>query len=594
MDSQHDKGKGTTFGRQMMQYIANRLPFAGTQQLIDNINEVNPKFKHFFPAGSNREQLLSKHSISQLPSTPQPHGAIQIDKNYHQFMYANVDHDKGKRLRDYRVMAAFSEVADALDEICDDVITKDEQTDEIIKVKFKVGSDLSNQQEEEIKKEFHKFVNHFELEKNGWVYFRKLLVEGELFFEHIVHEKHTEAGILGIVSIPTESMDIIYDNVQNLLVKGYLLRKPIFNEKTNAIEKFEYIPLEKNQVTYINSGIWNENKTMQLPFIENCRRAYRQLSLIEDSIVIYRLVRAPERLVFNVDVGNMPPPKAEAYLKQLMHNYWSRKTYDKSQGGTINAFNPQSMLDSFWFAKRAGSEGTQVNQLQGGQNLGELTDLMYFVKKLYKSLKVPSSRLEPESQYNDSATILREELKFARFIIRLQQSFAEGIKQSFVTHLQLKNLWDKYKLKENMISLDFVAPTAFHQFREQQLFELKYNNFNSMAGNQEVSTTYAQKKWLEWSDTEIKQNREWLKKDAAMQFELGQIVANGPNWREGVADAESGPGQMPGGSAGPMGSSSPIDIEQSPPSAEVPASDIGGDTPGPAPASSTETSALPS
>ena len=99
---------------------------------------------------------------------------------------------------------------------------------------------------------------------------------------------------------------------------------------------------------------------------------------------------------------------------------------------------------------------------------------MYFVKKLYKSLKVPSSRLEPEAQYNDSSTILREELKFARFIIRLQQSVAEGIKQSFVAHLQLKKLWKKYKLKENHFSLEFIPPTSFHQFREQQLFELKY------------------------------------------------------------------------------------------------------------------------
>ena len=116
----------------------------------------------------------------------------------------------------------------------------------------------------------------------------------------------------------------------------------------------------KNQITYVNSGVWNEDKTMRIPFIENARRSYRQLSLIEDAIIIYRLVRAPERLVFNVDVGNMAPPKAEAYIKKLMQNYWGRKTYDSAQGKTVQAFNPQSMLDSFWFAKRAGSEGTDV------------------------------------------------------------------------------------------------------------------------------------------------------------------------------------------------------------------------------------------
>lgn len=591
MDQDAD-GRASTFGRQLMTYISNRLPFASSRQLINDIGEVNPKFKHFYKTGSDRDALLSKHSISQIPSTTQGTGAIQIDKNYHQFMYANVDHDKGKRLRDYRVMAAYAEVADALDEICDDIINKDENTKSIVSTQFNPQAGLSNLQEQEIANEFQKFSNHFQLEKNGWEYFRRLLVEGELFFEHIVHTKHPEAGVLGVVSIPTESMDVIYDNVQNQMVKGFLLRKPVYNEKTQTLEKFEYIPLDKNQITYINSGIWNENKTMRMPFIENCRRAYRQLSLIEDSIVIYRLVRAPERLVFNVDVGNMPPPKAEAYLKQLMHNYWSRKTYDKSQGGTINAFNPQSMLDSFWFAKRAGSEGTQITQLAGGQNLGELTDLMYFVKKLYKSLKVPVNRLDPDSTYSDSSTILREELKFARFLIRMQQHFAEGLKQSFITHLKLKKLWSAYNLKENYFTLEFNPPTSFYAFREQQLFELKYNNFNSMAGNPEVSTTYAQKKYLDWSDMEVKQNREWLKKDAAMQFEISQIAANGPNWREAVEAPEEGAPAAPAGGAGPSLGGAPI----SPAEAPMPETPEASDTAAPAPTevSGAETSALPS
>jgi hypothetical protein len=591
MEPQND-GKGSTFGRQLMQYISNRLPFASSSELINNINEINPKFKHFYSAGSNKEAVIAKHSISQVPAASnQPQGAIQIDKNYHQFMYANVDHDKGKRLRDYRVMAAFSEVADALDEICDDIINVDGETKTIMKVNLRNTSDLNSLQEQEITKEFNTFINHFELEKNGWEYFRRLLVEGELFFEHIIHNEHPEAGILGVVSVPTESMDVIYDNVQNLLTKGFILRKPVYNENTNNLEKYEYIPLDKNQITYVTSGIWNENKTMRLPFIENCRRAYRQLSLIEDSIVIYRLVRAPERLVFNVDVGNMPPPKAEAYLKQLMHNYWSRKTYDKSQGGNINAFNPQSMLDSFWFAKRAGSDGTAVQALPGGSNLGELTDLMYFVKKLYKSLKVPASRLEPETAYNDSATILREELKFARFLIRIQQSFAEGIKQSFITHLQLKNIWKSFKLKENMFSLEFNPPSNFHKFREQQLFEVKFNNFNQLASSPEISNTYCQKKYLDWTDKEIKHNREWLKKDAAIQFELAQIIANGPNWRAGFETEEApGPGTPTGGGGAPM----QMPTAAAPAGqADVPA---GEETPAAAPAevSGAETSALPS
>ncbi len=125
-----------------------------------------------------------------------------------------------------------------------------------------------------------------------------------------------------------------------MIIKGYILRKPIFDpNKPEKIEKFDFIPMDDNQVSYINSGIWNQDKTFRLPFIENARRAYRQLSLVEDAIVIYRLVRAPERLVFNVDVGNMAPPKAEAYLRKLIQEYWSKKTFDVNQSGQVQKLN---------------------------------------------------------------------------------------------------------------------------------------------------------------------------------------------------------------------------------------------------------------
>jgi hypothetical protein len=548
-----DKGKGSTFGRSLMQYIAQRLPYS-TSQVLDDVSEYNPKYKHFYSAGTRREESLARHSVSQMTSSDNEwaEGAVGVNTNYHSFMYANVDFDKAKRLRDYRIMAAFAEVSDALDEICDDIIVTDDKGN-VIDLMFKEDVDLSNLQKEELKKEFKTFINHFNLETKGWEIFRKLLVDGEIFFEHIIHEEHPEAGVLGTVEVPTEIIDPIFDNIQNNLIKGHLLRRPVMNPNTNTIEKMEYIPFDKNQMTYIHSGIWNEDKTLRLPFVENCRRAYRQLSLIEDAIVIYRLVRAPERLVFNVDVGNMSPPKAEAYLKKLMHNYFSKKTYDKAQGSSVNSFNPQSMLDSFWFAKRQGSEGTNVSQLAGGANLGELTDLMYFVKKLYKSLRVPTNRLEVESTYQEGTSILREELKFARFLIRLQTQVAQGFKNSFITHLKLKEMWDAYDLKENFFDPVFTPPSNFFALREQQLLELKSANFGNFANNESISNTYAMKKYLDWSDQQIKQNREWLKKDAQLTWEIGQIATNGPNWREVLQQ-----GMEPGGDMGGMGGGMPM------------------------------------
>jgi len=389
-----DPNRESTFGRDLMKYVSSKLPYQSVN-IQDKINTLNPKYEEFFDKGTKREEALARQSISSsLTFTDDLYANVVQNKDYHNFMYANLQPDKGRRLTDYRVMAAFSEVADALDEICDEFINKDDNGD-IVKLRFREAR-ISEEQKEKLKKEFQKYIGYFDLENKGWEYIRQLLVDAEVYWEHIVHKKYPEEGILGVVSVPSDIIDPIFENVQNQIIRGYLLRKNIYDTKNpGKVAKVELIPMDGNQVTYINSGIWNETKTVRLPFIENARRAYRQLSLIEDAIVIYRLVRAPERLIFNVDVGNMAPPKAEAYLRKLMTNYWSRRTYDADQGATVQKFNPQSMLDSFWFAKRAGSEGTQVTQLPGGSNLGELTDLMYFVKKLYKALKVPTNTLNP-------------------------------------------------------------------------------------------------------------------------------------------------------------------------------------------------------
>jgi len=561
-----NQDRGDSFGRQFIKYISDKLPYQN-YTAIDNLETLNPKYKHFFQSGTIRDELLSKYSVSsnviEGGNPANGIGGIVLDDKYSNYIYANVDQDKGKRLRDYRIMAAFSEVSDALDEICDEFLNRDNDG-EFVKLDIKSG-DQSEEVQKEIKKEFKKFVEYFNFDERGWEYVRNLLVDGELYFEHIIHSKSPESGILGIISIPTEIVDPIYDNVQNYLIKGFLLRKPILDPTRTTLQnkslvRMQLVPLDKNQVTYINSGVWNEEKTFRLPFIEKARRAYRQLSQIEDAIVIYRLVRAPERLVFNVDVGSMNAPQAEAYLKRLMNQYWSRKTFDKSQGNdgrVVQAFNPQSMLDNFWFAKREGSQGTNVTSLAGGQNLGQLDDLIYFIKKLYSALKVPTNRVDPNSQTKDGSEVLREELKFAKFIIRLQQQFSVSIRDSFVTHLKLKKLWDKYSLKEPHLKVAFNPPSNFYELREQQKFELKSNNFNAMAGNDMIAPSYAQKLYLGWDDEKIAANREWLKKDAALRWEKSQIETAGPNWREAVVQGQPAGEAAPGG-GGMGGGGAPV------------------------------------
>jgi len=545
-DQQNNSGQSG-----FLKNLVNKLPY---QSLDFNkvLGDLNPKYSSFEETGMRRVEALAKNSIfynNDFNNTGT--GQIAVDGNYSSLVYANVEENKGGRMRDYRIMASFSEISDALDEICDECINKDDAGN-IVNLIFR-NTEIDEEKQQVIKDEFEKYIDYFDLDRKGFEYFRQILIEGELYFEHIIHKGYTNDGILGAVILPSDLIDPIYDNIQNMIIKGYILRKPIFDpNKPEKIEKFDFIPMDENQISYVNSGIWNQDKTFRLPFIENARRAYRQLSLVEDAIVIYRLVRAPERLVFNVDVGNMAPPKAEAYLRKLIQEYWSKKTFDSNQSGQVQKFNPQSMLDSFWFAKRAGSEGTSVTQLAGGANLGELADLVYFVNKLYKALKVPLNRLNPDSQFSDGNEILREELKFAKFIIRMQQQFASGLKNGFITHLKLKDLFDSYDLKPQNIHLEFNVPTNFYELRESQKLELKATNFNSLASNEFVAATYAQKRYLGWNDVDVKANREFLRKDAEMQWELQQIGAGGPNWRDDLQAAPAG-GLEAGGAAAPAG-----------------------------------------
>jgi hypothetical protein len=228
---------------------------------------------------------------------------------------------------------------------------------------------------------------------------------------------------------------------------------------------------------------------------------------------------------------------------------------------------------------------------------------MYFVKKLYQSLKVPTTRLDPQDAFRDGAEMLREELKFARFIIRLQQLFSGSLKSGFITHLQMRGLWKEFELKEESILVEFNVPTNFYELRESQKLELKVANFGSLVSNESVSPTFAQKRYLGWSDIEIKANREFLRKDKELKWELTQIEQLGPNWKElaqkqaenmeaggapeGGAGAAGGPPmggggglppEFPGGGAGAGGAP---EGEEAPPE-ETTAPEAGAETPPPA------------
>ena len=579
-----------------------RIPYS--KNIIDSVTKLNPKYEVFDELTRRKVERLSAQSVVYgTPGSPGSTnnygiGGIAQNMNFYEFMYANVDmNDKVRRLHEYRKMASQTEFSDAIDEICDDCIVYNGEDSTV--VQFDITGEHGRETKKELSKEWKNFIQFFQLEDRGWEYFRQFLIDGELFFENIISKNRPDYGILGVMNIPTELVTPIYDNVQNDIIKGFMLRKPIKTEDGKAIEKEQLILMEPQQVSYIHSGIWNSDRTIRLPYIEAARRPYKQLSLIEDAIIIYRLVRAPERLVFKVDVGNMNVPQAEAYLKRLMHQFWTKKTYDFSgNGGVQNAYNPQSMLDAFWFPKRNGQSGTDVETLAGGQNLGQLDDLLFFQKKLYKALKIPLSRMDPNNVFSDGTTITREELKFATFVMRIQRNFAMGIKNAFVTHLKLRKMWHEYDLRESDVSIKFNTPTSFGVMREQQVFAIKLENFNSLSQNEGIANSYAQRYYLGFSTEQQAENREWLRLDAALQWELSKITTEGPDFAntqgamaQAAADISGGGGG--GGSAfspdvppdfGPAPGGAPQEGGAAPQAGQTPAPAGGAPAPAPAPA----------
>lgn len=573
----HSNAGTSSAGQSFISTLIARMPY--TYKVLHNAIESNPKYENFNDLDSRKEARVKQLSVLHGGDTTGSAGMLMLDKRYHNIMYADVDTDKIRRVMEYRKMASYAELADCIDEIADEAIVKDDQGN-ICKMTLKGDHDKVIQ--DAIQKEWGKFIENYDLEDKGFEYIRQFLIEGELFFENVISKTRPDYGIVGVVRIPTELINPVYDNIQNQTLTGFMVKKPHVSPKSSVTsqDQEELIIYDKNQVTYIHSGLWNEDRTIRLPYIENSRRAYKQLSLVEDSIIIYRLVRAPERLVFKVDVGNMPVPKAEEYIKKLMQQYWSRKNFDSSQSRVGNVYDPQSMLDAYWFTKRGNSTGTEVQQLPGGANLGQLDDLMYFVKKLYKTLKVPVTRLDPADPFKDGTEITREELRFARFIIRIQNQIAQGIKNSFITHLQLrgkltedsKSLWAEWHLREHQINVTFNPPSYFATMREQQIFDLKSNNFQKLTSSELISQSFAQKYYLGLTDRQMAENREWLRKDAALSWEIQNIVSSGPGFRKqmaAMADLEAvGSGNAllggAGGSALPGGGELPPEFGPGP------------------------------
>lgn len=529
--------------------VANDMHVLGNFMAVDPAVGANRKYDIFRQTGIRRREGLANNAVSVSFERPAELSLAQMGRYnpYGSIFYSTLNDNKAGRLYEYRLMAAYSEVLNALENICNEFITVDDKG-QVATLNY-TKPNASVIETTTLNDEFQYFVKLFNFEEKGFNYCWKYLTEAEVFLELIINDSSAEnlkEGILGVLDISAELIDTVWKSKNAMIIDSFIGRKPIYDPNDpNKLEKIELVPYQANQLFYVYSGKWDSEGEFFVPFIERARRRYIQLSYIEDAIVIYRLVRAPERLVFTVPTGNMAPYDAERYMKTLMDQYWKTKVMDVNTGDITQKYNPQSMTDAYYFSKPQNGEAISVTQLKGGDNLGELKDLDFFLRALYRDLKVPSSFLSNEKAVNtDPSQILVEELRFADFITSIQKSFAYALKQAFITHLKFKGLWQRYKLHENHLEVRFNQPGSYYLMRELQITQMRNDIFNAISANEMISKIYALKKYFKWTDKEILANIAFLKTEAALLWEIQQRREYGPTWKNMITGQGDG---QPGG-----------------------------------------------
>ena len=399
-------------------------------------------------------------------------------------------------IRRYREMSLHPECDRAIEDIVNEAIVSDlyDSPVEIELSNLRVSDSLKTK----IREEFHFIKELMDFDKKAHEVFRNWYVDGRVYYHKLIDLKRPQDGIQEIRYIDAAKIKFIRekkkkDSKSANLALPTMTEDPTKMDFPEIEEYFMYNPrstygattfatsqpygqgikIAKDAITYVTSGLVDRNKHTTLSYLHKAIKALNQLRMIEDSLVIYRLSRAPERRIFYIDVGNLPKVKAEQYLKEVMSRYRNKLVYDAATGEIRDDKKFMSMLEDFWLPRREGGRGTEITTLPGGQNLGELTDVEYFQKKLYRSLNIPESRLSGDTGFNlgRSSEILRDELQFSKFVGRLRKRFANIFHDMLKTQLILKNIVtpEDWEYMSDHIQYDFLYDNHFAELKETEL-----------------------------------------------------------------------------------------------------------------------------
>ena len=383
-----------------------------------------------------------------------------------------------------------------------------------------------------IREEFDEILRLLDFENRSYEIFRRWYVDGRLFYHKVIDPKNPKGGLIDLRYIDprkirkvTEYEEKKPDQLRGMDLNTQLTQRAasyfLYNPKGLKNSTNQGMKIAPDSITYCHSGVQDLNKNMVLSHLHKAIKAVNQLRMIEDSLVIYRLSRAPERRIFYIDVGNLPKNKAEQYLREVMGRYRNKLVYDANTGEIKDDKKFMSMLEDFWLPRREGGRGTEITTLPGGQNLGELEDVKYFQKKLYKSLNVPNSRLETETTFNigRAAEITRDEVKFQKFVARLRKRFSELFTDLLKTQLILKGiltLEDWEDMKEH-VQFDYIADNYFTELKEIEIRNERLNEVAQMDPyvGKYFSADYIRRQVLKHTDVEIKEIDKQIKQEIA-------------------------------------------------------------------------------
>ena len=438
---------------------------------------------------------------------------------------ANNEAELIKRYRDISLMA---DVDTAIQDIIDDAIANldDEDPVTLDTDRLKVSDAVKKQ----IQDEFENIVELLDFKNRSQDYFRRWYIDGRLYFHKVIDTENPRKGIRDIRYIDPRKITKVKEVHKEKNEQGVQFIKSveeffIFNEKGLSQKAAQYkapandnaLKITKDAITYCPSGLVDQDKNIALSYLHKAIRPANQLRMMENAVVIYRITRAPERRIFYVDVGNLPTNKAEQYLKDIMDRYRNKLVYDANTGEVRDDKKFMSMLEDFWLPRREGSNGTSIDTLPAGQNLGQIEDVEYFQKKLYQSLNVPVSRLQQQAGLNfgRSAEINRDELKFTKFVARLRRKFGVMFDDLLKTQLLLKNIIteeDWTDIKDDLL-YRFAQDAYYTESKNQEILRSRVEVLNGMASyiGTLFSKSYVQREVLMLTDEEIEQIENDLK-----------------------------------------------------------------------------------